>query len=308
MTFLFKAYVKTIKTKNRAFGHVADNDRNRILYEKPPKQEFTVKTKEVIQQITKLFEFLTEHQRSYLNFSNHLLGLPEMSDSERDKIDAGAQKVINMCSSIIKELGQEILEKNKTGTQVFEHQKTVVLLMEQYLKEIFKFYSELRAIRVQHSLQLKNLNRIDLNKSVKGDSQITSPDPNSNLEKIDYNNETNSLLSKENKLSTEELQIFEQENNELFNELSNLTDEVQQIERKVTKIAELQEIFSEKVLQQDKDMDLISTMIVGTTENVKDANDQIRQAIQRNAGLRVWVLFFLLVMSFSLLFLDWYND
>ncbi|EEB13536.1 syntaxin-18, putative [Pediculus humanus corporis] len=292
MTFLFKAYVKTIKTKNRAFGHVADNDRNRILYEKPPKQEFTVKTKEVIQQITKLFEFLTEHQRSYLNFSNHLLGLPEMSDSERDKIDAGAQKVINMCSS----------------TQVFEHQKTVVLLMEQYLKEIFKFYSELRAIRVQHSLQLKNLNRIDLNKSVKGDNQITSPDPNSNLEKIDYNNETNSLLSKENKLSTEELQIFEQENNELFNELSNLTDEVQQIERKVTKIAELQEIFSEKVLQQDKDMDLISTMIVGTTENVKDANDQIRQAIQRNAGLRVWVLFFLLVMSFSLLFLDWYND
>ena len=44
------------------------------------------------------------------------------------------------------------------------------------------------------------------------------------------------------------------------------------------------------------------------TENVKDANDQIREAIQRNAGLRVYILFFLLVMSFSLLFLHWYND
>lgn len=48
--------------------------------------------------------------------------------------------------------------------------------------------------------------------------------------------------------------------------------------------------------------------MVGVTENVKDANDQIREAIQRNAGLRVYILFFLLVMSFSLLFLHWYND
>lgn len=48
--------------------------------------------------------------------------------------------------------------------------------------------------------------------------------------------------------------------------------------------------------------------MIGVNENVKDANEQIRQAIQRNAGLRVWVLFFLLVMSFTLLFLDWYNE
>jgi syntaxin 18 len=61
-------------------------------------------------------------------------------------------------------------------------------------------------------------------------------------------------------------------------------------------------------LQQEKDVDRISSTVIGTTENVKDANEQIRQAIQRNAGFRVWLLFFLAVMSFSLLFLDWYND
>lgn len=73
-------------------------------------------------------------------------------------------------------------------------------------------------------------------------------------------------------------------------------------------IAELQELFTEKVLQQEKDIERISYSVVDSTENMKDANEQIRQAIQRNAGLRVYVLFFLLVMSFSLLFLDWYND
>lgn len=63
-----------------------------------------------------------------------------------------------------------------------------------------------------------------------------------------------------------------------------------------------------QVTSQKHDIERISNMIVGTTENIKDANEQINQAIQRNAGLRVWVLFFLIVMSFTLLFLDWYND
>lgn len=62
------------------------------------------------------------------------------------------------------------------------------------------------------------------------------------------------------------------------------------------------------MLQQEQDIDRIANTVVGTTETMKDANEQIKQAIQRNAGLRVYILFFLLVMSFTLLFLDWYND
>lgn len=59
---------------------------------------------------------------------------------------------------------------------------------------------------------------------------------------------------------------------------------------------------------QKYDIERIGNVVVGATENIKDANEQIKQAIQRNAGLRVWVLFFLIIMSFALLFLDWYND
>lgn len=67
-------------------------------------------------------------------------------------------------------------------------------------------------------------------------------------------------------------------------------------------------LFIIKVTAQSYDIERIGTVVVGATENIKDANEQIKQAIQRNAGLRVWVLFFLIIMSFSLLFLDWYND
>jgi len=76
----------------------------------------------------------------------------------------------------------------------------------------------------------------------------------------------------------------------------------------VVKIAELQEVFTEKVLQQSGDIEIIGRNAMATTENIKDGNEELRKAIQNQASVRVYVLFFLLVMSFSLLFLDWYND
>lgn len=109
-------------------------------------------------------------------------------------------------------------------------------------------------------------------------------------------------------LSPEDVQMFELENKQLLSELKGLSEEISQIEKNVTEIAKLQDLFTEKVTLQQSDIDRISNTVVGVTENVKDANDQIREAIQRNAGLRVYILFFLLVMSFSLLFLHWYND
>jgi len=41
---------------------------------------------------------------------------------------------------------------------------------------------------------------------------------------------------------------------------------------------------------------------------VQEGNEAVRQAIQNKASYRVYILFILLVFSFSLLFLDWYND
>ncbi|KAG5682314.1 hypothetical protein PVAND_011673 [Polypedilum vanderplanki] len=109
-------------------------------------------------------------------------------------------------------------------------------------------------------------------------------------------------------LSAEDLQMLEIENKQMLTQFQGLNEEVQQIEKHVYDIAKLQEIFTEKVVLQKADIERISNSVVGATENVREANEQIREAIQRNAGLRVYVLFFLLVMSFSLLFLDWYND
>ena len=43
---------------------------------------------------------------------------------------------------------------------------------------------------------------------------------------------------------------FEQENEQLFEEMSSLVDEVRQIEGKVLEISRLQEVFTDRVLSQ----------------------------------------------------------
>ena len=50
----------------------------------------------------------------------------------------------------------------------------------------------------------------------------------------------------ENNLSPEEIHAYEQENNAMYDDLVSLRDNIQQIENKVVKIAQLQEVFTEK--------------------------------------------------------------
>ncbi|KFM62494.1 Syntaxin-18, partial [Stegodyphus mimosarum] len=50
-----------------------------------------------------------------------------------------------------------------------------------------------------------------------------------------------------------------------------------EIEGKVVEIGRLQEILSEKVLQQDQDINRISDTVMGTTENIKEGNEELRE-------------------------------
>ena len=57
----------------------------------------------------------------------------------------------------------------------------------------------------------------------------------------------------------------------------------------------------------EESVELVQADTVASTENVKSGNEAVRQAIQDKATYRVYILFIILVFSFSLLFLDWYN-
>uniref|UniRef100_A0A674INX1 Syntaxin-18 n=1 Tax=Terrapene triunguis TaxID=2587831 RepID=A0A674INX1_9SAUR len=299
ITLLFKASVKTVKTRNKALGVPAgESPRDELLKRgsQRPKSDFSCRAREVITNIGKLKDFLLQHRKDYINAYSHLMSeYIRMTDTERDQIDQDAQIFMRTCADAIQQLRTEA-HKNVQSPQVREHRAAVLDFTEDYLKRVCKLYSEQRAVRVKRMVDKK---RFYPNEYFFSRKNLTDAHTNLGLWGDGKG---------EDELSPEEIQMFEQENKRLVGEMNSLFDEVRQIEGKVVEISRLQEIFTEKVLQQDTEIDNIHQLVVGATENIKGGNEDIREAIQKNAGFRVWILFFLVMCSFSLLFLDWYDS
>lgn len=294
ITILFGACVKTLKTTNKFLG--VKNPKTQIL--KSTARDPQLKAaRDVVKQISNLQKFFIDNKVAYLNVVNYLSTNKTMTESDRAEIDMEAQKIINTCTTMINEY-KKALNVLDLDNQLEEHYTNIIDSVDRYLKNVSKTYTEAKAIRVKKVIDMHKISKLETSPKKSLDMPQLRPTVENVAPQENINNE----------LSTEEMQMFESENDMLYTELNSLSDEVKQMETKVVHIAELQELFTEKVLQQEKDIDRISNIVAATTDDVKDANEQIRQAIQRNAGLRVYVLFFLLVMSFSLLFLDWYND
>ncbi|KAM5272007.1 syntaxin-18 isoform 2-T2 [Ctenodactylus gundi] len=304
ITLLFRASVKTVKTRNKALGVAVgggvDGSRDELFRRSPrPKGDFSSRAREVISHIGKLKDFLLEHRKDYINAHSHIMSdHGRMTDTERDQIDQDAQIFMRTCSEAIQQLRSE---------------------------GVCKLYSEQRAIRVKRVVDKKRLSKLEPEPNAKTkestNSEKVSQVPSKDAEDKPVTEEYPEKIvaeaqpepggwgdGAEDQLSPEEVQMFEQENQRLIGEMNSLFDEVRQIEGKVVEISRLQEIFTEKVLQQEAEIDSIHQLVVGATENIKEGNEDIREAIKNNAGFRVWVLFFLVMCSFSLLLLDWYDS
>nr|XP_033805264.1 syntaxin-18 isoform X2 [Geotrypetes seraphini] len=299
ITLLFKASVKTVKTRNKALGVALEPAREELFRRSRDRGEFSGRARDVITNIGKLKDFLLEHRKDYINACSHIVSAySRMTDTERDQIDQDAQTFMRTCSDAIQQLRTE---------------------------GVCRLYSEQRAIRVKRVVDKKRLSRLEPEQKSK--STMSSPEVLQNPTEVSgeeitvaEENSDKNLQDAQNSfdvwedgkveddLSPEEIQMFEQENQRLVSEMNSMFDEVRQIEGKVVEISRLQEIFTEKVLQQETEIDNIHQLVVGATENIKEGNEDIREAIKNNAGFRVWILFFLVMCSFSLLFLDWYDS
>ncbi|XP_072262986.1 syntaxin-18 [Pyxicephalus adspersus] len=292
ITLLFRASVKTVKTRNKALGvSLPDTD---VLRKSRPRGTFNARARDVINNIGKLKDFLLEHRKDYINVCSHVTSkYSRMTDTERDQIDQDAQTFMRTCFDAIQQLRTEGAAAHP------ESRPTVMTVWSRLEPEQFQ---KVKTRQLTETNPLRNTEEKEEGKpSIEETTERTVSEAQS----------TSGLWDDglgEDELSPEDIQMFEEENQRLVSEMNSLLDEVRQIEGKVVEISRLQEIFTEKVLQQETEIDNIHQLVVGATENIKEGNEDIREAIKNNAGFRVWILFFLVMCSFSLLFLDWYDS
>lgn len=217
-TAVFKAYVKTIKTRNRAFGSPAPQQVDILRQRKPRRDDFSRRAKDVVNDLAKLTDFLNRHYKDYIDvqsFNQHTA----LTDADRDKIDAGAQHIVKTC-------GQQVngLKKDLDGHcgQVNDHRRQIVRYVEWRLKSVSKLFAEIKATRAQRCVEYENVSKLSnlahcLKQSKESDNAIA----------VEYEVADRQYMAHvEEELSPEELQMFEAENIEMYNELNQLSNEV----------------------------------------------------------------------------------
>uniref|UniRef100_A0A8C2QTF3 SNARE-complex protein Syntaxin-18 N-terminal domain-containing protein n=1 Tax=Capra hircus TaxID=9925 RepID=A0A8C2QTF3_CAPHI len=249
ITLLFRASVKTVKTRNKALGVAVgggvEGSRDELFRRSPrPKGDFSSRAREVISHIGKLRDFLLEHRKDYINAYSHVMSeYGRMTDTERDQIDQDAQTFMRTCSEAIQQLRTQA-HKEIHSQQVKEHRTAVLDFIEDYLKRVCKLYSEQRAIRVKRVVDKKRLSKLEPEPNAKTRESMSSekvsqspskdseekPIPEEYPEKVPV--EAQPELGSwgdgkgEDELSPEEIQMFEQENQRLIGEMNSLFDEV----------------------------------------------------------------------------------
>jgi len=270
----------------------------------------------IVETVAGLEKLLKEQRCAYLAAHGGML------ERERDEVDVGADSISRQCRLLISKYRDEVeaLKINEEGKQ---HFCAVADGLDSYLKSVVSVHSEMRAVRVARQIRQKKLSRLEVNsvesraqeigagQGKQGGISVAELQDAAKAAAAARGKQTYSGFSseeEEEEMSMEEQQAMEMENERLVEQLSSLTSQVEQVQSKVVKVAELQAVFTEKVLEQADILDVVHAQAVNTTENTKEGNEAVRQAIQNKASYRVYILFILLVFSFSLLFLDWYND
>ncbi|KAK9910638.1 hypothetical protein M0R45_034593 [Rubus argutus] len=90
-------------------------------------------------------------------------------------------------------------------------------------------------------------------------------------------------------------------------ELTSLLDAVQETEIRMVKMSALNHLMATHVLQQAQQIEQLYNQAVEATHNVNLGNEELSKAIQRNTSSSTFLLLFLFVLTFSILFLDWYS-
>ncbi|CAJ0626530.1 15187_t:CDS:2 [Entrophospora sp. SA101] len=108
-------------------------------------------------------------------------------------------------------------------------------------------------------------------------------------------------------LSAEQKMVLEMENESIMKELETSLQQVNQAEKALLEISNLQTILSNHLTVQTQQTDRLYAEAIATTDRVQEGNLMLIKARERASDTRKWILVFLILASFILFFLDWYD-
>ncbi|KAG9458277.1 hypothetical protein H6P81_002785 [Aristolochia fimbriata] len=270
-----------------------------------PKQKlpFTKAALKTLQSINELEFFIMKHRKDYVDPHR-------TTEQERDSIEHEVSVFIKACKEQVEILTNRIHDEEKTGNSrsclslredgshadLIAHRHGVVLILSERLHLVTSQFDQLRAICFQDAIN-RAAPRRKLQRGVKSNSSKPLGSTQSGLEEQELPLEPLRLQQQHLDDETRALQV----------ELTSLLDGVQETETKMVEVSALNHLMSTHILQQAQQIEYLYEQAIEATHNVEKGNKELSQAIERNRGSRAFLLLFLFVLTFSILFLDWYS-
>ncbi|KAK6793454.1 hypothetical protein RDI58_006907 [Solanum bulbocastanum] len=281
-----------------------------IMHKPRQRSGFTRAALKTLESIGTLEQFLMKHKKDYVD-------LHRTTEQERDSIEHEVTIFVKSCKEQIDVLRNSINEEdaNSKGwlglkgdnlnADTIAHKHGVVLILSEKLHSVTSQFDQLRAIRFQDAInrvtpRRKRKSTTKSNAAEASASSSLDPDMKRDSEVRD------SDVSQTAPVRVQE-QLLDNETRALQVELNCLLDSVQETETKMVEMSALNHLMSTHVLQQAQQIELLYEQAVEATQNVELGNKELTQAIQRNSSSRTFLLLFLFVLTFSILFLDWYS-
>lgn len=288
----------------------------------------------LITKITKMKSHLYKYGHDYLNTYGCLAGASIMTDERRNKLDQDIEEFINVCNEKIKMLQSEIWI-GTTSNQVIEHRKAMIEIMMRIFNDFVKCCTHLRTTRMLRDMEKQKFERIEMSRKktfneelellsnepldIESIKNLTKTTDDSDIKHLstqssqasssqeDWHQQSVLAAEHDTSISPQEIQVLALENSQIHDELVTLNDEIKLIGKKVVQISKLQELFTDKVMEQEMELNRLHETTIKSSENVREGNDLIRDAMMKNASTRVFILFYIVTLGFTILFLDWYN-
>jgi len=171
--------------------------------------------------------------------------------------------------------------------------KAVLAYLKEYLEQVSSKLKKQQRIRFENTAtQRDGYHKVKI--KAKKDSFINKlPEPTYFEDDFHLDKSQEQMLTTENVL--------------LQRELDCLVDQVKVVEGQVVVLQEAQQILAKHVMEQKETIEEIKTTVIDARGNVKKGNVQLRKASDRGVGFRIMVMMFLISLSFTLLFLNWYS-
>ncbi|XP_074287237.1 syntaxin-81 [Silene latifolia] len=272
-----------------------------IIHKPRERMPFMRTSYKTLELIGELEQFLIRHRKDYVD-------MHRTTEQERDSIEQEVSDFVKSCQKQIDILKMSINDEEATSkgwlgrtdnsnADIIAHKHGVVLILSEKLHSVTSEFDRLRAIRFQDTL----------NRAMPRRKQRQTPPskPTEHLKSRD--SEIREADEVEPSPQLVRQQFEDDETQALQVELSNLLDAAQQTETKMVEVSALNHLMSTHVLQQSQQIEHLYNQAVEATHNVKLGNKELSQAIDRNSSSRTFLLLFLFVLTFSILFLDWYS-